>query len=86
MNIGRDYSYVQARIGATDKSPSTQNVNVEIIAIEGGASKSIYNKSFAVGQYEDVKIPVTDALQLKFVFRGPLGQVYAGVADPTGFK
>lgn len=85
LNLGRRYSTLKARLGATDKSKSTEPVTIEAIVIDGGQQVSIYKKSFTVGQSEDVALPVSNVLQLKFVFRGPFARVYAGVGDPTAF-
>jgi hypothetical protein len=85
LNLGRKYSTLRARLGATDRSKSTKPVTIEATVIDSGRQISIYNKSFTVGESEDVALPVSNVLQLKFVFRGLLNQVYAGVGDPTVF-
>lgn len=86
LNVGRSYKELRARLGATDKTKSNQPVSIEIFSIDQGRSTPIYSKSFRIGESEDVVLPIANVLQLKFVFRGPMGRVYAGVGDPTAFR
>lgn len=85
LNLGRKYSKLKARFGVTDNSQSMVAATIEVVAIEGSKQVSIYKKNFTVGESDDAVLLVPNILQLKFIFRGALDQVYPGVGDPTAF-
>jgi hypothetical protein len=86
LNLGRNYKKFAARVGATDQSRTNEPVQIQIYSVQGDGSSLLYDKSFRIGESEDLELDVTNVLQLKIVIRGPLGHVYAGVGDPHVFR
>ena len=86
LNLGRSYKKFAARVGATDQSRTNEPVSIQIYSVQGQGSSLLYDKSFRIGESEDLELDVANVLQLKFLFRGPLGHVYAGVGNPHVYR
>lgn len=86
LNLGRSYKKFVARVGATDQSRTNEPVEIQIYSVQGDGSSLLYEKSFRIGESEDLELDVTNVLQLKFTIRGPLGHVFAGIGDPRVFR
>jgi hypothetical protein len=83
LNLDRRYRILKARFGISDNSPSsTRASSIEVIA-DGVV---IYNRSFSLGQSQNVRLNVAGVLRLTFQFMGPLQTVYPAVGEPTVYK
>ncbi|MFD3999072.1 NPCBM/NEW2 domain-containing protein [Streptomyces sp. NPDC058583] len=60
-NLGRDWKSFKATVGLRDDSPSGGNVTFEV-AVDG---RTVYTKTVALGQTQEVNVDAQDALRLK---------------------
>lgn len=83
LDLGRKYQTLKATFGISDNSndPSS-SANIEVIA-DGSV---IYDKSFELGQSQNVDLNVSGVLRLTFQFSGPLGNVYPAIGEPTVYQ
>jgi serine/threonine protein kinase len=79
FNLSRMYSTVTGRVGVTDNSPAGAPVTIQFFA----DGKSIYDRTFVLGQSQDVSLSVKNALRLRVQFTSPRNDVQGGAVDLT---